>query len=316
MRRLTKADLLIFAVVLIWGSVFSVIKYTLQEIGPLAFATARFLGASILLLALVYLMEGKPIIKREDWPRVAVVGLSGIGIYQICFTLGLNYTTASNSSLIIATSPVFAALFARLLGEEAITPRQIVGILLSLVGVTIIVRAGSEGLAFTWENLRGDALTLMAAVFNAFSAVIAKRPLERYSSLRVTTVSMIFGTLFLLLFGWRPLLTYPWAHLSLQGWLGLGYAVLLAGVIAYVLWFHAIGELGATRTLVYGSLIPIVAVSVAVLTLGEQFTALHALGALIVFVGIALARLAPPRTIPRERRAETLIKGSGDGDRG
>lgn len=300
-------DLLVFAVVLIWGSVFSVIKYSLQEIGPLAFATARFLGASILLLALVCLMEGKPIIKREDWPRVALVGLSGIGIYQICFTLGINYTTASNSSLIIATSPIFAALFVWLLGEEPITPRQIMGILLSFVGVALIVRAG-----FTWENLRGNALTLIAAVLNAFSAVIAKRPLERYSSLRVMAMGMIVGTLFLLLFGWRSVLAYPWAEVSFQGWLGLGYATLFASVIAYVLWFRAIGELGATRTLVYGYLIPIVAVLVAVLTLGEQFTAPQGLGALIVFVGIALARL-----VPRERIAKAaLIKGGGDGNRG
>jgi len=308
---------LIFVVVLLWGSGFSVIKYTLQEIGPLAFVTARFLGASILLLAWVYLIEGKPAIKREDWPRVALVGLSGIGIYQICFTLGLNYTTASHSSLIIATSPIFAVLFAWLLGEEPIIPRQIVGILLSFVGVTLIVRAGSEGLALTWENLRGDALTLMAAVLNAFSAVIAKRPLERYSSLRVMAMGMIVGTLFLLLFGWRPLLTYPWATLSFQGWLGLGYAILLGGVIAYALWFQAIGELGATRTLIYGSLIPVVAVLVAVLTLGERFTPLQALGALIVFVGIALARLTPPSRMPRDRRPETaLIEGGGDDDRG
>lgn len=316
MRRLRKVDFLIFVVVLIWGSVFSVIKYSLQEIDPLAFATARFLGVSILLLALVYLMEGKPLIRREDWPRVALVGLSGIGIYQICFTLGLNYTTASSSSLIIATSPIFALLFAWLFREEAITPRQIAGILLSFVGVTLIVRAGSEGLVVTWENLRGDVLTQIAAVLNAFSAVIAKRPLERYSSLRVMAMGMILGTLFLLLFGWRPLLTYPWARLSFQGWLGLGYATLFGGVIAYVLWFYAIGELGATRTLVYSSLIPIVAVLVAVRTLGEQFTALHALGALIVFVGIALARLTPPSRIPRDTRAEaTSIRGGGDDDR-
>jgi len=304
--------LLLIAVVLIWGSVFSVIKYSLQEIDPLAFATARFLGTSILLLALVYLMEGKSIIRREDWLRVALVGLLGTGIYQICFTLGLNYTTASNSSLIIAASPIFAALFVWLLGEESLTPRQIVGILLSFVGVTLIVRARSEGLVLTWENLRGDTLTLTATILNAFSAVIATRPLERYSALRVTAVSTALGTLFLLLFGWRPFLAYPWASLSFQGWLGLGYAVLFAGVVARVIWFLAIGELGATRTLVYGYLIPVVAVLVAVLTLGERFTALHALGALIVFVGIALARL-----VPRERRVEAaLIRGGSDDDRG
>lgn len=308
MKRLAKVDLLILIVVLIWGSVFSVIKYTLQEIDPLAFVTARFLGASILLLALVSLIEGKPIIRREDWLRVALMGLSGIGIYQFCFTLGLNYTTASNSSLIIATSPIFAALFASLLREEPITPRQIVGILLSLVGVALIVRAGSEGLALTWESLRGDLLTLIAAILNAFSAVIGRRPVERYSSLRVMSIGMIVGTAFLLLVGWRPLLTYPWARLSFQGWLGLGYATIPAAVIAYVLWYHAIGKLGATRTLVYGTLIPIVAVLVAVWTLGEQFTPLQGLGALIVFVGVALARLVPSDE-KKEKEKAVLING-------
>lgn len=304
--------MLLLAVVLIWGSVFSVIKYTLQEIDPLAFATARFGGAALFLLITLWLLEGKPTIQREDWLRVGVVGIIGIGLYQILFTLGIYYTTASNSSLLIASGPIFTLLFAVLFREERIVPLQIVGILVSFLGVAMIVGAQSGGLTLEVEHLKGDLFTLTCAAINGLCAVIAKRPLKRYSSLRLMTVSFVLGTVSMLPFTWRALLYQPWAHLSLNGWLGLVYASFIAAGLGYVLWFRAIGEIGATRTMVYNYLIPVVAVAVAVLTLREQFTALHALGALIVFVGIALARL-----VPRERRAEAaLIKGGGDDDRG
>ena len=304
--------MLLLAVVVIWGSVFSVIKYTLQEIDPLAFATARFGGAALFLLITLWLLEGKPTIQREDWLRVGVVGIIGIGLYQILFTLGIYYTTASNSSLLIASGPIFTLLFAVLFREERIVPLQIVGILVSFLGVAMIVGAQSGGLTLEVEHLKGDLFTLTCAAINGLCAVIAKRPLKRISSLRLMTVSFVLGTVSMLPFTWRALLYQPWAHLSLNGWLGLVYASFIAAGLGYVLWFRAIGEIGATRTMVYNYLIPVVAVAVAVLTLREQFTALHALGALIVFVGIALARL-----VPRERRAEAaLIKGGGDDDRG
>lgn len=304
--------MLLLAVVVIWGSVFSVIKYTLQEIDPLAFATARFGGAALFLLITLWLLEGKPTIQREDWLRVGVVGIIGIGLYQILFTLGIYYTTASNSSLLIASGPIFTLLFAVLFREERIVPLQIVGILVSFLGVAMIVGAQSGGLTLEVEHLKGDLFTLTCAAINGLCAVISKRPLKRISSLRLMTVSFVLGTVSMLPFTWRALLYQPWAHLSLNGWLGLVYASFIAAGLGYVLWFRAIGEIGATRTMVYNYLIPVVAVAVAVLTLREQFTALQALGALIVFVGIALARL-----VPRERRAEAaLIKGGGDDDRG
>jgi len=311
MGRLTKVDLLLLVVVLIWGSVFSVIKYSLQEIDPLAFATARFGGAALFLLITLWLLEGKPSIEREDWLRVGVVGIIGIGLYQILFTLGLYYTTASNSSLLIATGPIFTLLFAVLFREERVVPLQIVGILVSFLGVAMIVGAQSGGLILSVEHLKGDLFTLTCAAINGLCAVISKRPLKRHSSLRLMTVSFVLGTVSMLPFTWRALLYQPWAHLSLNGWLGLGYSSFIAAGLAYVLWFRAIGEIGATRAMVYNYLIPVVAVGVAVLTLREHFALLQALGALIVFAGITLARL-----VPRDTRAgATLIKGGGDDDR-
>jgi len=196
-------------------------------------------------------------------------------------------------------------------------PLQIVGILVSFLGVAMIVGAQSGGLTLSAEHLKGDLFTLTCAAVNGLCAVISKRPLKRHSALRLMTVSFVLGTLSMLPFTWRALLYQPWGHLSLNGWLGLGYSSFIAGGLGYVLWFWAVGEIGATRTMVYNYLIPVVAVGVAVLTLKEHLAALQALGALIVFAGIALARLTPSSGIPRDTRAEAaLIKGGSDDDRG
>lgn len=289
-RRFTRTDLLLLLVVFAWGSVFSVIKYSLQEIEPLAFVTARFGGAALFLLLATLLLEGKPTIRREDWLRVGVVGIIGIGFYQILFTLGIYYTTASNSSLLLATGPIFTLLFAVLFQEERITPLQIVGIFVSFVGVAMIVSVQSGGLTLSMANLRGDLFLLTCAAINGLCAVISKRPLKRHSALRLMTVSMVLGIVSMLPFTWRATIHQPWAGLSLNGWLGLGYSSFIAAGLGYVLWFRAIGEIGPTRTMVYNYLIPVVAVGLAVLTLREHFALMQALGALIVFLGIALAR--------------------------
>jgi drug/metabolite transporter (DMT)-like permease len=292
-------------VVFLWGSVFSVIKYSLQEIEPLAFATARFIGVALFLLLVALLLEGKPTIHREDWLRVAIAGGIGIGLYQIIFTLGIYYTTASNSSLLLATGPIFTFLFAVLFREERITFLQIGGILVSFIGVTMIVGAQSGGLTLSREHLKGDLFLLTCAAINGLVAVISKRPLKRHSALRFTTVTMILGTISMLPFTWRALVHQPWARLSLNGWLGLGYSSLFAAGIGYVLWLRAIGEIGPTRTMVYNYLIPVVAVGLAILTLGERFVLLQALGALIVFLGIALAR-------GTNRERETILEMAKD----
>lgn len=305
--KFTRTDVLIWLVVLIWGSIFSVIKYSLQEITPLAFVALRFACTSLLLLAIVWLIEGPPRIERQDWGRVIAVGLTSIGIYQLLFTVGLRYTTASNSSLIIATAPIWTALFGTLLGSERVGPRQVLGIALSFTGVALIVQAGSASLRLDAESLQGDLLSLGAAASTALSAVLAKGPLQRYSSLRLMTWGIIVGTLFALPLGLGDLMGMHWGEVSLTSWLGLGYSIVFASVIGYVFWFKGIGDLGATKTMVYGNLIPVVAVLVAALTLGEKLTLGHLAGGAIILTGVTLTRLAPrPTTPPVEAAAEAM----------
>jgi drug/metabolite transporter (DMT)-like permease len=293
--RLTRTDLLVLCVVVIWAAAFSAIKYALREISPLAFTSVRFLGAAVLLLVWVWMVEGRPVIRREDWLWMVLVGLTAVGVYQIFFTFALHYTTASNTSLLIGTAPIWTAIIAAASRQERITPVQIAGILLSFAGLALVIMAGNGSLALTWENLRGDVLAIIASVLTASSAVISKRPLQRYSSLRVMSVSMVCGSLFILPFAGREIVAQDWAQVPLSAWLALGYSIVFAGVIGYVFWYRSIGEIGATRTMIYNTLIPPTAVLIAVVTLGEKFTLLQALGAVVILAGVALTRFAPTK---------------------
>ncbi len=290
--RLTRTDLVLFCVMPIWAAGFSVVKFALQEIGPLAFAAVRFLTSALLLLIWVLIAEGKPVIRREDWLRVSLLGLAQVGVYQIFFTVGLKYTTASNSSLLLGTIPVWTAIIAIAWRQERITPFQILGILLSFAGSALVIAAGNGNLALAWENFRGDILTVMAAILAAAAAVMSKPLLRRYSALRLMSISMISGSLFLLPFGLPEMVAQDWAQVSLGAWLALSYNIVLAGVLVWVIYFRSIGEIGATGTAVYNTLIPPMAVLVAILTLGERFTPWQALGAAVVLGGVMLTRLA------------------------
>lgn len=307
--RLSRTDLLVLCVMLIWSASFSVVKYALREMGPLSFATVRFCTASVMLLAWVWVSEGKPVIKREDWVRVILVGLTAIGIYQVFFTVGLKYTTASNSSLMLGTIPAWTAMFAVASGQERIAPWQVVGLLLSFVGVALTIGGSGDGFQLARDTVRGDALTLVAAALSAASTVLSRRLLSRYSALRMMAVSMLCGSLFLLAVSVPQMATEDWAHLSGGTWLALAFSAVPAAGLAYVIWYKSIGEIGASRTVIYNNLIPPMAILIAFTTLGERFTPVQALGALVILMGVALTRFAHAKAI----RPEPAV-GTAKGD--
>lgn len=292
--HMTRTDLLVLGGVVIWAAGFSIAKYGLREIGPLAFAAVRFLAAAVLIVVWVWIVEGKPTIRRDDWPWVVLVGLAQIGVYQLFFSVGLSQTTASNASLLDGTAPIWTAIIAAVSRKESVTMQQIVGILLSVAGLSVVV-VGNGTLTLGPESVRGDIMVLIAASLTGAAAVISKRLLRRYSPLRMMSISMVCGSLFLLPFAWPQMVAQKWGAVSLGAWLALLYSVVLAAVLAYVIYFKSIGEIGATRTAAYNSLMPPIAVVIAMLALGEYLTPAQVLGAIVVLCGVVLTRFAPMR---------------------
>ena len=194
MRRwsaLTPFDGLLLLMVLIWGSNFSLVKAALAEIPHQSFNALRLVIASAIFLVAI-LAKGWPSLSRADWIRLALLGIVGHFVYQLCFMGGLARTTASNSSLLLGCSPVAVALASAMAGHERVSRAQWVGAGLSVVGIYLVVGTGAH---FGGASLAGDFLTIGAVVFWAIYTVGSRALLDRLSPLVVTGLTMAIGTM-------------------------------------------------------------------------------------------------------------------------
>jgi drug/metabolite transporter (DMT)-like permease len=285
-RRFGLGDVLALGTVLLWGASFTVIKTAYTEFTPLAFAAVRFVIASATLLGILAAMRRPLAIARADLARVAAVGACHIGLYQIFFSVGLQHTTASNSVLLINTAPVMTMALVWLTRSERVTLRQVTGVMLAAAGAATLVQASGH---ISTGHLTGDLITLLAAASYAATPVIVLPLYRRYDTLTVMAGAMLAGSVMLLVAGAPELLRQSW-RVSPAAWLQLLYAAVGAGALGYVFWYEGIRRIGPTRTSAYSYLISPVGVLFAVAVLREPFGALHALGAVVILAGVALAR--------------------------
>jgi len=284
-------DVFVLITVVLWAASFTVIKSAYDEFTPLAFAAVRFVIASLGLLVIMLAWRQPIRIARGDLLRTAVVGVFHVGLYQLFFGLGLKYTTASNSVLIINTAPVFTALLVWLTRAEPITWRQVLGMLLAAAGVVVLVEAGGQ---LSSGHLKGDVLTLLATWSYAVTPVLVLPLYRRYGTLVVITVSMLFGTGVLLVAGLPELVRQSWT-ISPTAWGQLAYAALGAGSVGYVFWYEGIRRIGPTRVAAYSYLIAPLGVMLAIQILHEPFGLQHGVGAAVTILGVALARAPAAR---------------------
>jgi drug/metabolite transporter (DMT)-like permease len=275
-------------VCLIWGVNFSVSKFAIGQMPVLPFTAMRFAGASLLLWLIVRVTEGPGDVSAADLRRLVVLGVVGNTLYQLAFMLGLAHTTATNSSLILATVPTVVAVFAWLLGLERVTPRMWAGIGLGTLGVVLVI--ATSGVEFSTRTLTGDLLTVLAVLCWAAYTVGLRSLPEGMSPLRVTTVTTIAGMPGLMLAGLPGLLVMRWEAVPATAWWALAYATLLSLVVAYILWNRSVQQVGGTRTAIYMCVTPLVAVGAAWVILGEHARPLQAIGAVLIIAGILLTR--------------------------
>ncbi|MBI4670693.1 MAG: DMT family transporter [Chloroflexi bacterium] len=294
-------DAALIAMTVIWGLDFIVIKTTLSEISPFAFMAGRFVIAGTLLVLVVKWRQGGFGIPRADWGKVALLGIVGTTIYQPLFLNGLALTKASNSALILASTPAFIVLLNRFIRGERFTLRGWVGIALSFLGITLIVFSSGD-LTLDSSALLGDVFILAATILWSLYSVLSAPLLKRYSSLSLTALSTLFGTIPLVILSIPALLAQPWPSVSPGGWSGLLYSAIFAIVVAYVIWNIGVQRIGGARTAMYNNLTPVIATLAATVFLSESLTVLKIAGAIVIFVGLYLARTANVVVSTNEKR--------------
>ena len=271
-----------------------VVKPLLESLPPLVMALARFLLAALVLV---------PIGLRQAGPlpgpaTVLALGFFGVGAFYLCFNVGLQFTTASAAALIQGAGPAITAVAAFVLLGERLRAVGILGLVVSAVGVAMIVAgSGQEGEGAA--PLLGGLLIFGSATSWALYTVICRR-LTRYPPLRLTAAGAAVGTLLLVPMAAVELsLVGPGAP-TWESWLAVIYLGLGPSAAAYLLWSYGLQRVSANEAGSLLNLIPVLALVLAALVLGEQPAPAALAGGALVLLGVWLTtRRGRPASIAR-----------------
>lgn len=279
---------LLLLMVCIWAVNFSLVKWALSEMTPLAFNSVRFTLAAGLILVLLLLKEGWQPVPAVDILKLFGLGLLGNSMFQLLFIEGLARTTAGNSSLFLSTSPIWTALLAVSLGKERLTGATWGGIGLATTGVILVTVGSGQEFTLSGAVTVGNVLVLLSAFSWTLYSVLSKDLLKRYSPLRLTALAMVTGSVALWLFAIPAVIKQNWSAVSWRAWGVIIYSGALSIVAAYIIWAVGVKRIGPARTANFGNLNPILTFVVAYFMLGEPVTWLQGLGALAVLLGVSV----------------------------
>ncbi|MGH3145830.1 MAG: DMT family transporter [Rubrobacter sp.] len=280
----TEASLLL--AVLFLGTNPVAVKYAVGQIPPLPFVALRFTLAGLLLLGLARILSPKSLPNRRDLVSMAWVGLVGVGMNNVAFTLGVSMTTASETALIYAAVPIWGMLLGAFLGLERPTRGGVFGVLVAIAGVCVVVGGGFGG----GSSLLGNLLVVVATACWGSYAVLSLSLLRKYSPLVVASLTMLFAGLGVAPVALLGLWNTDWGAVGAGAWASLVYSTVLVAAFGFWAWQRGISGVGANRALVYQYLITLVGVVSGVLLLGEGLTANKVLGGAVILIGVYLAR--------------------------
>lgn len=280
-------ELLLVGMAVIWGVNFSVVKYGTQVMDPLAYNALRMILATVVLLALAYARPGRRP-STVDRNRLMLLGVLGHFLYQVLFVYGIALTRAGTASLVIAASPAAVAIVARFFGKERLPLKAVIGIAISISGVLLVV--GGSIAADGTSHVLGDLMILAAVFVFAFYTTWLVPYTQRVEPAQLAAWTLVGGVVPLALVALPGLASTEWSAVAPLTWGAVAYSGLVAMVIAYLIWYKGVREIGPTRTAMFANLQPIVAVLVAWAALNEVPTAFQGVGAGAVMGGLYLAR--------------------------
>jgi len=287
---------LLFLMVAFWSGNYIAGKIALREFSPLLLAGLRIGFAGVMVLPL-YVWErvkvGPAILPAAKIGRptrvvqLLLLGLFGVTLNQVFFVVGLSRTSVAHAAILIGLTPIQVLIIARLRGQERITPRKAVGMAIALAGVAVLTAFHPPGGAgATWT---GDFVVLLAGLSFALFTVFGKEVTQRYSTVTMNTYAYVGGAVALLPLTLWEAARQPLAHTSAGAWLAAIYMALFPSVIAYLIYYHALAQMSASRVSAFSYLQPVFASIMGVVISGEHLGAPVIAGGAVILAGVYLA---------------------------
>ncbi len=273
--------------VLLWASSFVAIRHAGTEFSAGAMSLARLLVGSLLLGAFLFLRQSPSSFTwpaKRDWPPLLACGLLWFGVYNVALNAAERRLDAGTAAMLVHIAPLLIALLAGLtLGEGF--PRQLVtGSLVAFGGVVLIGLSTSTGRAETW----GVILCVIAAIGYAVGVVTQKPLLTRLPAAQVTWLACMIGTVACL--PYAPALTSELRTASASTIWWVVYLGAFPTALGFTTWAFALRRTTAGRMGVTVYAVPVVAIVLAWLLLGETPALLALIGGTLCLAGVALSR--------------------------
>jgi len=273
---------------ILWGMNFHFAKFMLQESESIESGTWRYIFGVVPLIVISY--KTLTSIKLNSIPikGIVLVGFVGLFGFNVFFFWGLVHTSAINAALIMSLNPIITIGLSSILLKTKLTKYQIIGALISLIGVLYLLSGGSlQGLSLNTLNV-GDLLIMIANLLFALHHIWVKQyrgqiPNEYFTA--VTNIICLTGFICMLFLGRSE---FSFNH-STQFWvsaLGIGS---FGTALAYILWNEGVYQLGADSAGIFLNLVPL-STAIFSLFLGEKLFYFHFVSGLLIILGIIITK--------------------------
>lgn len=283
-KTMTKPLLAIIAVNFIWGLDFIVIEYMMEYVSPAIFTLSRLIIGTAILMVFVLIKHKGLYIRKEDWPRVFISGAVGMALYFTVENLGTGMTSASFSSLIMATVPVFGMIGDRIFFGRKITAIKVACVAASIVGVYLLVSGEPMGI-----NLKGTVIMLAAALLWTFYIAYVKPLYDKYDLLTLLTGLFVSGLIVeipLALLTPAPEMNFTGTGILLT--VASAIVCIIIGEFGYV---YAIGKLSITMVSIFENVLPLTAVLFSLILFGTMLSGIQLIGGIVIMGAVTVMAL-------------------------
>jgi drug/metabolite transporter (DMT)-like permease len=270
-----------------WGLAFVFIRVAVVPLGPIALVELRqVIAGGVLLFYLAAI--GVALDVGTRWRTFLILALLNSALPFTLIATAQQILTASYTVILVATSPLFAAMIAAAVLKEPLTARKVAGLALGIAGVALLVgwNPAAEALPPAWTI----AFVLAAAALYAIAGIYTRVAAQGIPPLATAAGSQLAAALLLV-----PLVPFspPAAMPSPLAWAAVLALALFSSALAFILYFQLIRSIGPVKTLTVNFLTPLFGVGGGVLLLGERFTANVAAGAAVILGATWLVIAAP-----------------------
>lgn len=303
-----KSEFSLLFTVLIWGTNLPILKAALSAMPIHVLNVFRF-SVSLMVIGAIFLLRngftGQSILKpfRSHGRQIVSLGLLGYFVYQFFFIVGINYTTAGNTALIMAGSPIWTAVISRFFRFEHLRRSAWIGLLIVLTGTFIVILFGRQEVSLSSDLLFGNIMVLAASMMWGAYTAFSRPVVQNLSPISVNFLGLLVALPFLIGLGLPFFDEVVWEKVDLWVWAAIIYSGGLSTGLTFVIWTTAVREVGPSHTAVYNNLVPLIALISSYLLLAESISLSQIFGGLLIIGGLLVIRKTRAQ-IPSHRKAE------------